>query len=234
MDKHDHYYLYKIRNGLMFNETDYIFKSSQVAAQVALDMDVNGPTNLLQMKNVYFDTAHSRVHGFLTIWLWVVHPALGKIINLASMEIWSENSDDVATFFTLFNLVLCEVSGDMTKLFNPWCFVCDESGANYNGICLMFGMMLQTTGSKDVSGISRMMSRGKQMNYLHIFGIFSKTCAMTVARQLQLSGTIEYIINFWICRIVAPNESLYEVLAFEKEPCFPLILGRWNSFCQLI
>ena len=55
------------------------------------------------------------------------------------MEIRSENSDDVATFFTLFNLVLCEVSGDVTKQFNPCCFVYDESGANYNGIQLVYG-----------------------------------------------------------------------------------------------
>ena len=138
-DKKDPYYIYKIRNGLMSNETDYVFKSSRVAAQLALDMDIDGCQNPMQQENAYFDTGHSRVHGFLTICLWVVHPALAKIVNLASMEIRSESMDDVATFFTLFNLVLHEVSGDMNKIFNPCCFVCDESGANYNGVQMVFG-----------------------------------------------------------------------------------------------
>ena len=90
-----------------------------MAAKLALDMDIDGKRNPMQEQNAYFNTAYSRVHGFLSICLWVVHPALSKIINLVSMEIGSENTDDVATFFTLFNLVLCEVSGDMMKLFNP-------------------------------------------------------------------------------------------------------------------
>ena len=46
----------------------------------------------MQQENVYFDTGHLRVHGFLTICLWVVHPALAKIVNLASMENRSEST----------------------------------------------------------------------------------------------------------------------------------------------
>ena len=133
-DKKDPYYIYKIRNGLMSNETDYVFKSLRVAAWLALDMDIDGCQNPMQQENTYFDTGHPREHGFLTICLWVVHPALAKIVNLASMEIRSKSTDDVATFFTLFNLVLHEVSGDMNKIFIPCCFVCDESSANYNGV----------------------------------------------------------------------------------------------------
>ena len=95
-------------------------------------MDVDGLENPTQEQSAYFDTAHSR--DFLSTCLWVVHCALSKIINLASMEIRSENTDDVATFFTLFNLVLHIVSGDKINLFNPHCFVCDKSGANYNGV----------------------------------------------------------------------------------------------------
>ena len=55
------------------------------------------------------------------------------------MEIRSESTDYVATFFILFNLVLHKVSGDMNMIFNPHCFVCDESGANYNGVQIVFG-----------------------------------------------------------------------------------------------
>ena len=59
MDKKDPYYIYKICNGLMTNESDYVFKSSRVAAKLALDMDIDGERNPMQEQNAYFDTAHS-------------------------------------------------------------------------------------------------------------------------------------------------------------------------------
>ena len=87
MDKKDPYYIYKICNGLIANESDYVFKSSKVSAKLALDMDIDGKRNPMQEQNAYFDTAHLKVHGFLRLCLWVVHSAVSNIISLASMEI---------------------------------------------------------------------------------------------------------------------------------------------------
>ena len=45
-------------------------------AKMAIQMDQDGQENLLQMENAYFDATHSHVHGFKTIGLWLVHPAM--------------------------------------------------------------------------------------------------------------------------------------------------------------
>ena len=51
MDKKDPYYIYKIHNGLMTNESDYVFKSSRVSAKLALDMDIDDKRNPIQEQN---------------------------------------------------------------------------------------------------------------------------------------------------------------------------------------
>ena len=33
---------------------------------MALQMDVEGPENILQLENAYFDATHTRVYGFKT------------------------------------------------------------------------------------------------------------------------------------------------------------------------
>ena len=139
VDTKDPYYIYRISNGAMQNTTDYVFKSSTQSAKIALQMDIDGPLNGMQLENAYFDATHRRVHGFKSLVLWTYHPALKKIIRLATMEIRTENTNDIAQFFKLFNEILQEVSGEPTKMFNPRFFICDEAGANYNAIRLVYG-----------------------------------------------------------------------------------------------
>ena len=69
---------------------------------MAIAMDQDGPDNILQLENAYFDTTHTRVYGFKTLGLWLVHPAMKQILCLASMELRSENHVEIANFFTLF------------------------------------------------------------------------------------------------------------------------------------
>lgn len=138
-DTRDPYYIYRINNGNMNNTSDYIFKTSKVMAQLAIEMDINGKKNALQEENAYFDATHRRVHSFKSLGLWLYHPAMRKILRLASMEIRTENSEDIAIFFRLFNEVLAKEKGEPGYKFNPRCFVCDEGGANYKGIALVYG-----------------------------------------------------------------------------------------------
>ena len=58
-DLKDEFYIYKINNGSMINCSDYVFKSSRVMAEVAVQMDVTGPENILQQENAYFDVTHA-------------------------------------------------------------------------------------------------------------------------------------------------------------------------------
>ena len=55
-------------------------------------MDQDGESNILQMENAYFDASHTRVYGFKTFALWLLHPAMKQVLRLASMELHSENT----------------------------------------------------------------------------------------------------------------------------------------------
>ena len=57
-----------------------------------------------------------------------------KVIRLASMDLRTENSKDIAPFFTLFNEMLQKVTGKLDYKFNPCYLLCDEGGANHNAI----------------------------------------------------------------------------------------------------
>ena len=47
----DEFYIYQINNGSMNESSDYVFKSSKVMAELAIQMDVEGPENILQEEN---------------------------------------------------------------------------------------------------------------------------------------------------------------------------------------
>ena len=74
VDKKSPYYIYKVNNGASNNTSDYVFKTSSVMAQIATDMDIDGPQNILQKENAYFDTTFCRVYGFSSFGLWFYHP----------------------------------------------------------------------------------------------------------------------------------------------------------------
>ena len=138
-DTKDPFYIYKIGNKNLSGGSDFVFKSSRRTAKIALDMDVDGEANILQMENAYFDATHTRVYGFKSLGLWLIHPAMKKILRLASMEIRSENHQDITLFFRLFNEILSTVKEEPNYKFNPRYFVCDEAGANYKAITQVYG-----------------------------------------------------------------------------------------------
>ena len=138
-DIKDPFYIYKVNNGAANNTSDYIFKGSRIMAQVAIDMDVAGPENIMQKENAYFDTTFNRVYGFTSFGLWVYHPTMRKILRIACMDMRSENYRDIAIFFTLLNEILSEVKKEEGYKFNPRAFVCDESGSNHKAIEYIYG-----------------------------------------------------------------------------------------------
>ena len=120
--------------------TDYTFKSSQIMAKLAICMDVEASErNAMQNENAYFDATHTRVHSFKSFGLWTYHPAMRRTVRLASMDLRSEKSTDIATFFILFNEVLTKVTGRKDYKFTPICFACNEGGANYKAIAMVYG-----------------------------------------------------------------------------------------------
>ena len=130
LDEEDQFYIYCTNNGSLN------FKTSCEMALRAIRMDINGEENILQKENAYFDATHTRVHGFKSFALWLIHGPIGKMLRLASTEMRSENTNDI---FTLFNEVLEQVSGIKGYKFNPRCFMCDEGGANYRAVREVYG-----------------------------------------------------------------------------------------------
>ena len=139
-DKRDPFDIYRINNGRLNGGTDYVFKSSREMALLAIKMDVNNEEETsLQNENAFFDATHCRVFGFKSFALWLVHSSLREMIRLASMEMRTENGEDIALFFRLFNEILQKVTGNDKYKFNPRCLLCDEAGANYKAIKLVYG-----------------------------------------------------------------------------------------------
>ena len=68
-DTKNPFYIYKIGNKNLGGGSDFVFKSSRRMAKMAIDMDVDGKANLLQMENAYFDATHTHVYGFKSLGL---------------------------------------------------------------------------------------------------------------------------------------------------------------------
>ena len=81
---------------------------------------------------------HMRVFSFESLGLWLVHLSITDMICLASMEMRSENSENIAIFFRLFNEMLEMVSEIPNYKFNPRCFLCDEAGASYKAVRIVY------------------------------------------------------------------------------------------------
>ena len=55
------------------------------------------------------------------------------------MDICTENANDIAKFFTLYNEILQKETGKEGYHFNPHYFMCDEGSANYCAIRQVYG-----------------------------------------------------------------------------------------------
>ena len=125
-------------------EPSYVFKTSKYCLETAYKMDptkmtVRGKPSLLASEPAYFDGMHRRCRGFKTLTLWTHHPGMRKMRRLATMEVERETQEMVAIFFRLFNEALAKFVGDPAYKFNPSIIMCDEAGANIQGVRQAFG-----------------------------------------------------------------------------------------------
>ena len=76
-DKSDPMYIYKINSCSMNPDyPDFVFKTSKLMMEIAMQMDQSGPENALQDEMCFFDGAHSRVTAFVALAAWVLHPSI--------------------------------------------------------------------------------------------------------------------------------------------------------------
>ena len=99
----DKYLISKINNSQFINESDNMFKSSHTMAQLAVDMDQEGPENSLQGEEAYSSGLHLHCIGYKTLALFVYHPTMQCIFRLATMEVKSEATHEISFFWKLFN-----------------------------------------------------------------------------------------------------------------------------------
>ena len=139
-DKVDPLHIYKLNNSAMNGEPDYGMKSSSTMLEIALDMDQDGPPNVLQNEDAFFDGSHSRCTDFISLALWVNHPSMRRVLRLVSMEVRSESTENLIIFWQLFNEMLIKVGKkNNTYKFNPRFIMTDEAGAHFAAMKKVFG-----------------------------------------------------------------------------------------------
>ena len=198
-DQRDPYYIFRIGNKNLDGGCDYVFKSARKMAQIAIMMDQDGEPNILQMENAYFDTTHTRVYGFKTFGLWLLHPAMKQVLRLASMELRSENYVEIANFFIMFNNMLAQEKGEIGYKFNPRYFVCDEGGANYKALRHVYGEEFVRTRVKgcqwhfksDVKNHLPKVGPDKRDNFREL--CHSLCSATTVAQYKDFFAQLQFI-----------------------------------------
>lgn len=141
-DQTDPYYIFKMHNGQHDNTRDFVFKSSREMCRIMVLMDIEGEENPFQDEIAFFDTCHSRVSGFKCMGLWTYHPAMGKIIRLANMEMRSECTEDITKFFNLVNEMLEDYTKKKGYKFNPKAFFSDAAGSNHAALTQVYGQKL--------------------------------------------------------------------------------------------
>ena len=91
-DRLDKFHIFRMNNSSLNDLPDFVIKSSSTILPMALEMDQEGDKNALQEEDAFFDGSHSRCTGYISLGLWVHHPALRRVIRLVSMEVKSEST----------------------------------------------------------------------------------------------------------------------------------------------
>ena len=73
-DMYDPYIIWKAGNGQLTNGRDFAMKSSRINVRMMVEMDEDGPDNVLKGQAAFFDTTYNKIDGFKTIGMWVYHP----------------------------------------------------------------------------------------------------------------------------------------------------------------
>ena len=132
MDELDPNYVFQINCREINNEPSCVFKTSDLALQLALKMDPeiqnDNPSSMLE-EYAYLDGMHTRVKGYVKLALWTYHPGLCKVMRLTSLECEHENIECITMFLDLFNKALHKKTGNPQYKFNPAGFMVNENGA---------------------------------------------------------------------------------------------------------
>ena len=106
-DKKDKFYIYKIndcRGNL--DQPSYVFKTSSLKLDVALNVDCDGDHFMNFEFCFFFDGKRKHCRGFVTLTASVYHPLLREKITLATMEAEAKIRETLNCFGTSYELSL--------------------------------------------------------------------------------------------------------------------------------
>ena len=91
----------------VLTQPSFMFKSSKMAARLALKMDIGlqqdeEPSTMVD-EYAYMDAMHTHVKGYKTLTFWTYHHGMCHVMHL--------NTECFTLFLTLWNNLLAEVSG---------------------------------------------------------------------------------------------------------------------------
>lgn len=92
-DMKNPFLIYKANDGSLNGNPRYVFKSSNLRAKMALNMNRHGD-HVLSNEYCHFDGKHDRCKNFVTITTSVYHPVLRRMVKLAIMECSTENEEN--------------------------------------------------------------------------------------------------------------------------------------------
>lgn len=204
VDEHDEYLIWLIHDKRYDTQKpDMVIKSSKEMVKLMDKMNQDGPSNPMQEMEVFFDGAHRRVTGFISLALWTTHPAMLHVMRLCSMEVRWERTDDITHFWKSgINAMLSHYKGKPTK-FNPKCIMVDENGANFNGIEAAFDLDYRMTKvvSCQKHYQANVLIHARTLPYSYRDG-FIKTCykmcsCTTVAEYNDLKAVLDKYVSLF-------------------------------------
>lgn len=130
----DPFLIYKVHNkSLDPSQPSFVFKSSRVQLQIAVDMD-RQRNNPLSEEYCHLDGNHKICAGYKTITLWLYHPFLRQMCKIATMEVESENTLSMNVFWEVLDEAIQEYTGDYNSRFSPCGYMMGEAGAFWSSI----------------------------------------------------------------------------------------------------
>ena len=93
-----------------------------------------------------FNTAHrtsflrqNAYKFFVSLTLWVFHPAMRMMLLLAVMDTPREHSDDIEIFFDTFNKALGDYLNESDYIWDPFLIMMDHKGTNFEALEHVYG-----------------------------------------------------------------------------------------------
>ena len=127
----------------MGGKASYVFKttavSMKIAAMMAGNIKVGREYSSLRHEPVFFDGMHKCIKYFVSLTLWVFHPAMRMMIMLAVMGTPREHSDDIKIFFNTFNKALGDYLAEPDYIWDPYLIMMDHKGANFEALERVYG-----------------------------------------------------------------------------------------------